>query len=123
MYDTTVSYIVQAVPPSAPQAAGDDTAPGGQQRPPRPLVAVAHRQPQQPTAEIRRPQGDGVASAGRTQLIEQLADLARGRRRDRKSTRLNSSHDQISYAVFCLKKKNTTRHEARQARRSSNDTG
>src|SRR2546421_10200265 len=27
------------------------------------------------------------------------------RQRDRKSTRLNSSHDQISYAVFCLKKK------------------
>src|SRR2546428_6325929 len=26
---------------------------------------------------------------------------------DRKSTRLNSSHDQISYAVFCLKKKKT----------------
>src|SRR5206468_10850961 len=26
-------------------------------------------------------------------------------KRDRKSTRLNSSHDQISYAVFCLKKK------------------
>src|SRR3712207_8677019 len=33
--------------------------------------------------------------------------------RDRKSTRLNSSHANISYAVFCLKKKNTnvtTRH-------------
>src|SRR2546430_13539531 len=29
----------------------------------------------------------------------------RGARRDRKSTRLNSSHSQISYAVFCLKKK------------------
>src|SRR2546427_3529684 len=28
---------------------------------------------------------------------------------DRKSTRLNSSHSQISYAVFCLKKKNTIR--------------
>src|SRR2546421_10696143 len=28
-----------------------------------------------------------------------------GNRKDRKSTRLNSSHDQISYAVFCLKKK------------------
>src|SRR3989440_9338344 len=28
--------------------------------------------------------------------------------RDRKSTRLNSSHDQISYAVFCLKKKKKT---------------
>src|SRR5206468_12847799 len=27
---------------------------------------------------------------------------------DRKSTRLNSSHDQISYAVFCLKKKKTS---------------
>src|SRR5690606_39683894 len=30
---------------------------------------------------------------------------ARGARRDRKSTRLNSSHVKISYAVFCLKKK------------------
>src|SRR5207247_6389362 len=35
--------------------------------------------------------------------------------RDRKSTRLNSSHEWISYAVFCLKKKKTTglrRHSA-----------
>src|SRR2546430_13181349 len=31
-----------------------------------------------------------------------------GRPRDRKSTRLNSSHSQISYAVFCLKKKKQT---------------
>src|SRR2546430_14850862 len=31
----------------------------------------------------------------------------RARIEDRKSTRLNSSHSQISYAVFCLKKKNT----------------
>src|SRR5947208_11006325 len=30
-------------------------------------------------------------------------------REDRKSTRLNSSHQIISYAVFCLKKKNTSR--------------
>src|SRR5579859_8259511 len=30
----------------------------------------------------------------------------RRRQTDRKSTRLNSSHSQISYAVFCLKKKN-----------------
>src|SRR5690349_23515033 len=29
---------------------------------------------------------------------------------DRKSTRLNSSHVEISYAVFCLKKKKTQRH-------------
>src|SRR2546427_10983508 len=32
-------------------------------------------------------------------------DAERGEREDRKSTRLNSSHSQISYAVFCLKKK------------------
>src|SRR2546421_7685928 len=39
--------------------------------------------------------------------LEGLAGGERERRReDRKSTRLNSSHDQISYAVFCLKKKN-----------------
>src|SRR2546429_6308735 len=30
--------------------------------------------------------------------------------RDRKSTRLNSSHGYISYAVFCLKKKKSTEH-------------
>src|SRR2546430_9278005 len=33
----------------------------------------------------------------------------RNAERDRKSTRLNSSHSQISYAVFCLKKKKSTR--------------
>src|SRR2546427_5338695 len=31
--------------------------------------------------------------------------------RDRKSTRLNSSHSQISYAVFCLKKKKNSSHK------------
>src|SRR5438445_12607230 len=35
-----------------------------------------------------------------------LASAESGVRRDRKSTRLNSSHANISYAVFCLKKKN-----------------
>src|SRR3712207_7620198 len=34
--------------------------------------------------------------------------LGRGQHRDRKSTRLNSSHANISYAVFCLKKKKKT---------------
>src|SRR5436305_5693238 len=34
-----------------------------------------------------------------------LPQLERGLERDRKSTRLNSSHVRISYAVFCLKKK------------------
>src|SRR5690606_39744141 len=36
-----------------------------------------------------------------------VRDPDRRLRRDRKSTRLNSSHVKISYAVFCLKKKNT----------------
>src|SRR5256886_5225847 len=40
----------------------------------------------------------------RRQLVE---DLRSTLERDRKSTRLNSSHSQISYAVFCLKKKTT----------------
>src|SRR2546427_9550304 len=44
-------------------------------------------------------------------VVHPGAGHARGpgaRRRDRKSTRLNSSHSQISYAVFCLKKKKNT---------------
>src|SRR5205809_1819895 len=35
-------------------------------------------------------------------------------RRDRKSTRLNSSHGYISYAVFCLKKKKSTTSQFRK---------
>src|SRR2546430_11775624 len=35
-------------------------------------------------------------------------------RPDRKSTRLNSSHSQISYAVSCLKKKKTPQHQPRR---------
>src|SRR2546421_6808779 len=54
---------------------------------------------------------EGVAERGhvagrRPARDEVLDELARDERcGDRKSTRLNSSHDQISYAVFCLKKK------------------
>src|SRR2546422_6322689 len=40
---------------------------------------------------------------------DELAWLQGLARTDRKSTRLNSSHGYISYAVFCLKKKNTRR--------------
>ena len=38
-------------------------------------------------------------------------ELAVGRAGDRKSTRLNSSHRCISYAVFCLKKRNTVQYK------------
>src|SRR3712207_6974314 len=43
--------------------------------------------------------------ARRRDVLRQVGDLD-VRRQDRKSTRLNSSHANISYAVFCLKKKN-----------------
>src|SRR3989454_8652148 len=60
--------------------------------------------------------GDSQGARGRTICLEQVEDtraaldyLSRNEnvdtRRDRKSTRLNSSHLVISYAVFCLKKK------------------
>src|SRR6478736_1429012 len=39
-------------------------------------------------------------------MIKEAVPVINVRRSDRKSTRLNSSHSQISYAVFCLKKKN-----------------
>src|SRR5258708_27370907 len=45
-----------------------------------------------------------------------IDDVAR-RREDRKSTRLNSSHQIISYAVFCLKKKKSTSNEDGVSRR------
>src|SRR5207245_10637435 len=38
-------------------------------------------------------------------MVARLRESRRGLERDRKSTRLNSSHGSISYAVFCLKKK------------------
>src|SRR2546430_5019223 len=55
----------------------------------------------------------GIGAAGKDiDVVVRSATLARVERRgsergarDRKSTRLNSSHSQISYAVFCLKKK------------------
>src|SRR5688572_32338716 len=40
-----------------------------------------------------------------TRKCHSHAQRGRHQRQDRKSTRLNSSHSQISYAVFCLKKK------------------
>src|SRR2546427_6743600 len=60
------------------------------------LAAQAHR-----PAARRRCAQRGQAHAARAALPAP----------DRKSTRLNSSHSQISYAVFCLKKKKTTHAE------------
>src|SRR2546430_9533656 len=44
-------------------------------------------------------------------IVKEFRQVRRDRRtQDRKSTRLNSSHSQISYAVFCLKKKKEQPH-------------
>src|SRR5438552_9040245 len=43
-------------------------------------------------------------------MVREIERFNRMRRLDRKSTRLNSSHQIISYAVFCLKKKKKTPH-------------
>src|SRR5690606_40993187 len=43
----------------------------------------------------------------RMEIMDLLHKMAKETNKDRKSTRLNSSHVKISYAVFCLKKKKT----------------
>src|SRR3989454_2267586 len=54
---------------------------------------------------IRRFRLIGRGRGNRIHWFESVADIDRFNARDRKSTRLNSSHLVISYAVFCLKKK------------------
>src|SRR2546427_8948522 len=54
--------------------------------------------------------GQHLLPVGEAEFLHRMHDLYPG---DRKSTRLNSSHSQISYAVFCLKKKKKTRHTTR----------
>src|SRR5690242_20962128 len=52
--------------------------------------------------------GDAVAKNGENARAVNIRERRRSLR-DRKSTRLNSSHMSISYAVFCLKKKTKTK--------------
>src|SRR2546427_1892297 len=65
--------------------------------------------PQTVIAELKRRVGLAIQNRSLEAVAEQALDLDWTRdvfdRLDRKSTRLNSSHSQISYAVFCLKKK------------------
>src|SRR5688572_32381173 len=50
-----------------------------------------------------KPDGGGFAVTGK--MVVDSEKHTKDKATDRKSTRLNSSHSQISYAVFCLKKK------------------
>src|SRR5258707_6019221 len=67
-------------------------------------------------------QGTASAVPKRRQINKALAaeGLAFDFSRDRKSTRLNSSHANISYAVFCLKKKNILMRDYRDSRSNGN---
>src|SRR5207247_10449803 len=56
-------------------------------------LPISDARRRRPSCRTRLRRGAGVQRSGRD------------RKRDRKSTRLNSSHEWISYAVFCLKKK------------------
>src|SRR5436305_7939812 len=73
------------------------------------LPISQHRPAGEPArAAARRPRGgngfiSSLGFAGRSRRAHPLLELARAQ--DRKSTRLNSSHVRISYAVFCLTKK------------------
>ena len=71
-------------------------------------IAAPEEAPRDSDAAPRTEQEAVRQNADRTPVQTPQQDtLARDARADRKSTRLNSSHDQISYAVFCLKKKTT----------------
>src|SRR5258708_31425794 len=62
------------------------------------------------TGTSRAVRGRGIARALKCETVTQAIALGVTHVRDRKSTRLNSSHQIISYAVFCLKKKNHLHH-------------
>src|SRR6266498_1439291 len=71
-------------------------------RPPRPVAAGRARRVGRRGRAVPRP-----ARHARDRTIRRAVPAGGSHRRDRKSTRLNSSHVRISYAVFCLKKKKT----------------
>src|SRR3712207_8200326 len=58
--------------------------------------------------EVPRMASDAQNNPGPGEAFEPETDPAAAAQGDRKSTRLNSSHANISYAVFCLKKKPLT---------------
>src|SRR5688572_31597058 len=73
-----------------------------------------------PISRRRRARHRGAPRGARSRARK--SNLRRGAHRqrktvreDRKSTRLNSSHSQISYAVFCLKKKKNKKYNANEA--------
>src|SRR2546430_10215207 len=79
-------------------------------RPPRstlfPSTTLSRSLPRQSLADISAAQGPAWAfGAPAPEPDDEDVPVTDELGEDRKSTRLNSSHSQISYAVFCLKKK------------------
>src|SRR2546422_8570107 len=58
-----------------------------------------------PYTTLFRSKGNALANASAARPVTRTTAEAKLKELDRKSTRLNSSHGYISYAVFCLKKK------------------
>src|SRR5438874_8025590 len=76
---------------------------------PRTSAAARPKGTRDQAGRLRPQRGRGVEAAG-ARRVERKRGAVTSQRlrlalRDRKSTRLNSSHVEISYAVFCLKKK------------------
>src|SRR5206468_10352787 len=67
-------------------------------------------------------EGEGVGrlAANERNVVARGVSAAYDAAGDRKSTRLNSSHDQISYAVFCLKKKKKKKNNTRTTAENNN---
>src|SRR2546427_935483 len=61
----------------------------------------------------------GRDERGHLRVVERIAEVE-FHHLDRKSTRLNSSHSQISYAVFCLKKKKKTQYTPKLLMKAAN---
>src|SRR5438309_7844085 len=72
-----------------------------------PVLRADRQRDGQGAAQLLRRRADTVDAGQRRRLGRHAPPGGVADDRDRKSTRLNSSHSSISYAVFCLKKKNT----------------
>src|SRR5690625_5564626 len=90
------------------------------------LIAPAARTHHVSAAQFRTALADSTAAPGgvsgdRCPTVPRPAVSILSTRLDRKSTRLNSSHVAISYAVFCLKKKKTHKihHKVKKIRERS----
>src|SRR5690606_39730330 len=69
------------------------------------VVALPHGHIELPVNDLTSPRSTNPATGMPAYAAVPVRLIKRGAGQDRKSTRLNSSHVKISYAVFCLKKK------------------